>query len=90
MQEFWSRSKSIPNKELIARLTKGIQSTSRSKPNPSYSTDSRFVSCFSIHLDLVVITYINIVTSTNQFTDEAEASLKEAIEESKTTFKNSF
>ena len=32
--------------------------------------------------------YINIVTSTNQFTDEAETALKEAITESKTTFKN--
>ena len=30
--------------------------------------------------------YLNIVTSTNQFTDEAEASLKEAIAESKELF----
>merc|ERR1712071_472931 len=32
--------------------------------------------------------YIDTVTSTNQFTEEAETSLKEAIEESKTSFKN--
>ena len=32
--------------------------------------------------------YTGIVTSTNQFTDEAETALKEAITESKTTFKN--
>jgi hypothetical protein len=31
--------------------------------------------------------YIEIVTSTNQFTEEAEASLKEAIAESKEAFK---
>jgi len=30
--------------------------------------------------------YLSIVTSTNQFTDEAEASLKEAIAESKELF----
>ena len=32
--------------------------------------------------------YIGIVTDSNQFTDEAESSLKTAIEESKTTFKS--
>ena len=31
--------------------------------------------------------YLNIVESTNQFTDEAEASLKEVIAESKELFK---
>merc|ERR1712087_511535 len=32
--------------------------------------------------------YIEIVSSTNQFTEEAETALKDAIEKSKTTFKN--
>ena len=34
-------------------------------------------------------TYIELVTSTNQFTDEAEAALKEAISESKAVFTQS-
>ena len=47
-----------------------------------------FCASLIIYLNSSNNPYVSIVTSTNQFTDEAETALKEAIEESKIAFKN--
>ena len=71
--------------EQVALIYTGINGFLDDLPVPSVKN---YCSALLTYLGTSTNPYIGIVTETNQFTEEAETSLKEAIEESKTSFKN--